>query len=129
VIKKAAYTITRKDGPTPPTPPIPPDPTPVANLWGIVIEETSQRTAEQAVVLTSTKVRDLFKDGGFRVVDKDTETAADVRPYQERAKGQALPVLYLVDTTGKIYYEGAIPKTVAIMEELVGKYKSKGGAK
>jgi hypothetical protein len=128
-IEEAVYSLVRNDGASPnPSPSPAPKPTPVANLWGIVIEESSQRTAEQAVVLTSAKIRDLFTDGGFRVVDQDTNAMSDVKPYQERAKGQKLPVLYLVDTNGTIYYEGSLPTNVAAMEVLVGKYK-KGGAK
>jgi len=134
-------TPTPTPGPTPnPTPdpaPTPtPTPTPVAaDLWGVVVEESRNRTAEQAQVLASPEVRKLFKDEHLRVVDpigddgKPVEVAADMKPYVQRAVGQKVAWLFLTDTKGEVLYEGELPATVAAMKALVAKHKAKGGGK
>jgi hypothetical protein len=144
-IKRAYYTVTRKPDPNPqpnpnpnpqPDPKPDPKPTPVENLWGIVIEESAERTPAQAALLTSPKVRSLFREGEFRIIDPIDDTgkrvpvAPDMKPYVERALDgtQKLPVLFLVDSKGTIFYEGSPPATVAEMETLVAKYKAKGSA-
>lgn len=111
--------------------PIPPLPPPVpSELWGVVIEETTERTPQQAIVLASPEVRALFDKGEFRVIDDDTPVGADLRPYLDRAKGKKLPQLYLVDSKGTVCYEGPLPATVAEMKSLVAKYKpGKAGGK
>jgi hypothetical protein len=109
---------------------------PPAELWGIVVEETSQRTPQQAVVLSSPVVRALFKEGAFRIVDPkrgDTEVdvSPDMKPYVERCKDQTgqwlpLPILFLVDKPGRVYFEGALPANVPAMVALVNKHKGGG---
>jgi hypothetical protein len=97
-------------------------------LWAIVVEESAERTPAQGIVLASPKVRALFPAaGGFRLVDKDSKVDAALQPYVDRAKGQKLPVCFLVAPTGQVYYEGALPATVDAMTALVAKIK--GGAK
>ena len=114
--------------PVPPIPPVPPVPVP-AELWCIVIEESAERTPQQGIVLASPKVRALFPAaGGFRLVDKDSKVDNALQPYLDRAKGQKLPITFLVDPKGQVYYEGTLPATVDAMTALVDKIK-KGGAK
>lgn len=127
------YSIARQDGPGPDPKPDPrpdpkpdpkPDPLPVPTvLWGIVVEETAKRTAEQAVVMASPKTRAVFDAGNFRPVDKDLVVSPDLKPYVERAGKQALPVLFVVDDKGKVYFEGPLPATVADLETLVAKLR------
>ena len=62
--------------PDPPPPPIPPDPPPpivVEQLHVIIVEESADRTPEQAKVLLSKAVRDYLKsvDGVLHIVDQD----------------------------------------------------------
>ena len=115
--------------PVPPVPPIPPvPPVPVAELWCIVIEESAERTPEHGIVLASPKVRGLFPAaGGFRLVDKDSKVDNALQPYLDRAKGQKLPITFLVDPKGQVYYEGTLPATVDAMTALVDKIKKGGG--
>ena len=128
--------LTAKDGPIPPPPPVPPvppippvPPVPVpAELWCIVIEESAERTPQQGIVLASPKVRGLFPAaGGFRLVDKDSKVDNALQPYLDRAKGQKLPITFLVDPKGQVYYEGTLPATVDAMTALVDKIKKGGG--
>jgi hypothetical protein len=117
--------------PVPPTPipptPIPP-PTPPADLWGVVVEESSARTPAQGIVLLSPKVRALFRPQEFRLLDKDPPATPDMQPWINlaKAKGLTLPVLFLFDSKGVVYYQGDLPATVAAMETLVGKIKTGG---
>lgn len=121
--------------PVPPTPPIPP-PVPVpTTLFGIVVEESKERTPAQAVVLLSPKVGALFKaDGGqFRIVDPwaDDGSRRDVgvamRPYVVRAEALKIkPYLFIVSPDGTVYSEGLLPAKVADVETLVVKIR-KGG--
>ena len=63
-------------------------------------------------------------------MDKDT-VSPDMAPYVKRSAGAKLPQLYLVDAKGTVYFEGALPATIADLESLVAKYrtKAKEGAK
>lgn len=113
-----------------PTPPPEPKPVPVppSELWGIVIEESANRTPEQAEVLVSLQVRGLFPDGKFQIFDpvKEDGTPAtpppDLQPYVARARGKesSWPMLFLVAPNGDVKYEGPMPATVAAM---VAKHK------
>ncbi len=136
------YTVTRKDvepdpqpDPEPQPDPQPdpkPDPKPVpTKLWAVVIAETKDRTPAQAAVLASTKFRALF-DGGYRdfdPLDKDGKERAvpvDLKVYAERAKTMTKPVLFIVDDSGNVYYDGALPATVAKAETLVAEIRGGG---
>lgn len=124
-------------GPTPPPvpPPVPPVPPPVpvpTVLWGIVVEESKERTPAQAVVLTSPKVDALFaaNKGSFRIVDgwKDDGTKRDLGPaldkYRDRSDElKTRPMLFVVDPTGFVYFEGKLPAKVSDVEALVGKIR------
>jgi hypothetical protein len=120
-----------KGGPSPDPKPDPkPDPippVPVTELWAVIIEESAERTPAQGIVLASPKVRALFPAaGGFRLVDKDSTVDSALQPYLDRAKGQKLPVCFLVAPSGFVHYEGALPATVDATVSLVDRIK-KGG--
>jgi len=129
-IAEATYVLVRQDSPVPPAPPVPipvppvPIPVPVADLWGVVVEESAERTPQQAIVLTAPEVRDSLKQ--FRVLDKDTTVATDMQPYLDRAKGDVLPVLFLVDGSGKVHFEGPLPATLDAMKALIARWKGGG---
>lgn len=137
-IATATYSVVRQDGPSPEPEPEPepePDPTPPTELWGVVIEESDTRTPEQAAIYMSTEVRKLFEKTEFRIVDPVNDAgervpvSAFVKPYVERAlAAKSLPMLFLVDAAGKVYYEGPLPATTAAMLKLVQE-TLKGGAR
>jgi hypothetical protein len=136
-IEEVSYLLTRQDGPGPnpgpePKPDPKPDPVPPpvpipTEIWAVVVEESSQRTPEQAILLASPKVRDLFAKDHFRIVDKDTAVNPDLKPYLDRSTSKTLPLLYVVDGKGSVFYEGPLPATIQAAEELVAKIKK--GAK
>ena len=121
--------------PDPKPDPIPPPPGPLAEMWVIVVEETSQRTPEQAWVLLDPTVRQWMKANGhhLRIVDKD-QTASDLAEWIGRAlaknrkgdqtapRADALPYLFVVDDSGSVVFEGALPSGPIQMLELVKKW-------
>jgi hypothetical protein len=132
------YAVTRRGEPAPnpsPDPSPEPSPEPVGDLWAIVIEESKDRTPEQAIVLASQEVRDLFKDGRFRVVDAVNDSgkvvlpADDMRTYVQKAipKRAEWPVLFLVDEAGNGFYTGTLPETVDAMKALVEQNTKEAG--
>jgi len=126
-IEVAEYELIRQDAPGPEPGPEPqPDPNPPAELWAIVVEESGERTAQQAIVMADPEIRGLFKASRFRIVDQD-EAAADMRSYVKRAtdKGMKLPALFLVSPEGKVHFEGDLPATVAETKALVRKILGK----
>lgn len=126
-------THTLHNGPAPEPDPDPdpdPEPLPPSELWAFVIEESANRTPEQAIVIASPEIRSMFSEGCFRVVDPLVDGAqvpvsADVKPYAERAvlQKEKWPMLFLVDTDGKVRYEGPLPATVEEMKTLVETHK------
>jgi hypothetical protein len=104
-----------------------PMPSPPEVLYSIVIAETStdQLTPEHSVVLHNVEVRELFKDGHFRVIDPDTPVTADLQQFKDKAKTRAVdkPTLFLVEPNGKVHYEGDLPNTVNEFKTLVNKIK------
>lgn len=128
-IEVATYRVIRQDGPDPDPEPDPdpdPDPDPPCELWGIVVEESGRRTAQEAIVLADPGVRGLFADKRFRVIDRD-EASAALKSYADRAKGMDLPALFLVSAAGKVHFEGPLPSTAAAAKALILKYKEGGG--
>jgi hypothetical protein len=129
--REVAYSLVRIDGPAPKPDPKPdpkpePQPKPPVELWGFVVEETADRTPQQAIVLGSPEVRKAFPQR-FRILDKDLEVDATLQTYQSRAAGKTLPMLFLTGPDGTLYYEGPLPSTVADMLKLVA--EKKGGGK
>lgn len=125
------YILTRQDGPSP-NPDPDPDPNPPVTIRAVVIEESKERTPEQAIVLASEKVRASFP-GGFRLVDplvdeKKVTVPDDVKGWVEKAipKRKSWPYLFIVNEKNKPVYQGALPKTIAEMDKIVEKVK-KGG--
>lgn len=145
-INELTYTLTRDSEPEPgpdPQPDPEPEPVPPQSLWAIIVEESLDRTPDQAAVYVSPQVRELFEWKRFRVIDVTGPVGNDMEPWRQRAlraacptgtcpadvkPGAALPVLYLVDANSKIYYEGPPPATIDLMVSLVEK-TLKGGAK
>ena len=118
-----------------PVPPPPPPPPPPADLWGaIVIEESNERTAEQAAVLLSQELALYFETAklAYRIEDQDAEgpdgnTPADLKPYIERAKKAGnLPRVFVIATDGTIVFEGYLPATSSQFVALMRQY-AKGG--
>ena len=117
----ATVVVTVKgEGPAPdPTPGPTPGPNPPAKPKCLVIEEQSQRTAAQAVVLSSQKVRAAFS-GGFVVEDKDVKdktgkTPAGLQPYIDVAVKAGLPYVFVFGDDGKVWKEAKLPATVDAM--------------
>ena len=132
-IKETHYLLTRQDAPDPEPDPDPdpdPDPKPVA-LWAVVIEESSQRTPEQAAILASPQVRGLFVKDRFRIYDpldvNDPVPPVELAPYVTRALTQRTkwPWLFLVSPDGDVQWEGTLPETVTEMESLVNQHKAR----
>jgi len=135
------YELKRKDSPTPnpnpnpnPTPNPNPNPLPPSVLWAVVVEETADQTPEQALVINSTKLRSLFPEDHFKVVDPlvngvRVPVSSDLTPFVDRAMllKDKWPMLFLSSPTGDVYYEGPVPNTEVEFESLVAKYM-KGGA-
>jgi len=119
--KKALLDALNVVPPVPPEPPKP-EPAPPGPLFGIVIEESSQRTPCQATVMAAPAVRALFT-GGLRIVDKDAPAGLD--KWVQASAGQLLPVLFLTDKKGTVFYKGALPATVPAFEKLVA--EKRGG--
>ena len=130
--------------PTPVPPPIPPptpepepEPEPVAPLWGaLIIEETGQRTPEQAATLLSRELALYFVTTklAYRIEDQDAEgpdgtTPADLVPYIELAKKAGnLPRVFILSTDGTIVFQGYLPATSSAFVALMRQY-TKGGKK
>jgi len=122
-IEKARYAIAKLHGPEPrpePEPQPEPEPTPVAQVWGIIVEETAERTPQHAIVMNDHGFRALF-DGRLRVVDDDTQSA-QYQKYVERSRGRKLPQLFLVDEGGAVLFEGALPGSAAEAISLVKRF-------
>jgi len=112
--------------PKPDPDPDPTPPPPLAEMWVIVVEETSQRTPEQARVLLDPTVRQWMAKNQhrFRILDKD-QTSADLQPWINRATAQpgiALPRLFISDSSGVVYFDGELPHSWMELLELVKKW-------
>jgi len=133
---EAIYDLVKRGGPVPPPPPPPPPPPVPTELWAIIIEESAERTPQQAIVLASPKVRAMFK--GWRLFDpmksptEPNPVPVELQPYVDRVNNPeahlSKPVLFLTEPKGTVYFEGPLPETIPAIEALVGKIK-KGGSK
>lgn len=121
--------VSRPPDPSPDPKPPGPQPTPIVDspLWIVVVEESAERTAEQAKLLTSKTLAERLKAKGhhFRIVDKDAKDSkggsGDFGEYVERSKGKTLPVLFLVTPTGDVRFEGPLPANEAAFLATLGK--------
>lgn len=124
--------------PNPPFPPLPPDP-PVVEpgpRWVIIVEETKDRTPQQAAVLTDSSFRQWIATAGhdYRMIDQDVQNRAGTVPaacvpYLDLAKGKTLPRLFIVDgssgdSQGKVLFSGDLPSSAAALKTLI---QQKGG--
>lgn len=126
-------------GPNPPVPPgpgpgptpVPPDPpAPVAGkLFVVIIEETRNAVAARGAWFADRTLKAAMDAKGhkFRVVDKDVtnadgQTPADIKRFVDEAKTKTLPMLYLVNESGKAVYSGAAPVEVSRLIELLTKF-------
>lgn len=99
-----------------------PEPPKPAVVWAVVVEESGERTAEQARVLMSPEVRELFPK--FRLVDADDSVEPRLTELIERAKAKGLPRLFLIDPEGTVHWEGDVPLTVDGWRQLVQEVKA-----
>ena len=76
-------------------------------------------------------VRALFPDGRFRIVDpigddgKRADIAENMNSYADIAMTNLdkWPMLFLVSSDGKIYFQGEMPKTIDAFKKLVAEKK------
>jgi hypothetical protein len=101
-----AAIVVKGVGPDPgPDPPVPPP----GQRWALVVEETGQRTPQQAALLT--KLRSEYQSR-LVIADKDS-TASKLRPYISKVPATIpLPVLVVASMDGVIIRVVALPQTV-----------------
>ena len=113
--------------PVPPPPPPPPPPPVPTVLFGIIAEESKERTPAQAVV--------ILKVGGgkLEIADpwKDDGTRYDLGPVMKKYVDRAIelkikPALFIVSPAGVVYFEGPLPAKPEDVEALIAKIR-KGG--
>jgi len=118
-------------GPDPNPEPDPnPDPDPIPPvvqfLWSFIVEESSERTAATAAIMTSPEVRSLFRPEHFRVVDQDNRTNKALAEWIDKVpNGSALPYWFLTTETGRIVHQGSLPQSVDDVVAVVKKYLPK----
>jgi hypothetical protein len=101
-------------------PPLRPPAAPPGKAWLVIVEETAAASAHRGALLGSKDVADYLRARAWRarVADKDVRDAsgrapADLAPYLARARGCALPRLFVVCAGGKLLFEGDMPATPA----------------
>jgi len=114
-------TIVVRDNDEEPGPEPQPGPFPAEDCV-IVIEETGERTAEQAIVLTDPDVLELM-DGNIFIVDKDVKNVDGQTPdwlesLLPEAVKSGLPYVYVV-REGKVVAKGQLPPTADALVEFV----------
>lgn len=119
---------TPEPGPDPapdPTPPLP-----LSQMLVIVVEESADRTREQAWILLDPTVRKWMTDNGhrLRILDKDSQSP-DALPWIQRATAPtetvpspALPRVLISDSGGSVSFVGDLPAGPIGMLELVKKW-------
>lgn len=119
-------TVGPQPGPGPDPGPNPdPSPGPQRLSLVLVIEESSERTPEQAAVLTNGPLREwmLKQNLSFRLLDKDLEGTAPavfVRYFRAAAEGGTYPVVFLVGDDASVISQGALPATVDEFKARIG---------
>ena len=84
-------------------------------MFGVVVEETSQRgalTGDQVKLLVDKEIPDYLHSvgGDWRVLDKDTTASLPdaLKTFVAEAKGKQLPWLVLTNKEGKVVYSGKL---------------------
>jgi hypothetical protein len=100
------------EGENGPDPPPPPPPGPLASMQVIVVEESKQRTPNQAQILLDPTLRKWLTKNGheIRLAEKD-QPSSDLKQWIAQA-GSALPYLFIVDPSSggdKAVWEGPLP--------------------
>lgn len=96
-------------------PPVPP-PTP-SKAWGVILEETRERTPQQAALWL--KVRSEFQAGPkLLILDQDSPDAA---AYLSAVGGLSLPVLLVCNESGQVVSSAACPTTLAAIKKALGR--------
>ncbi len=97
-----------------PNPIDPPDPPPIGQVSrAVIVEETAERTPEQAAVLTSPLLQTLRKSGKLIVLDKDAKDSQG-QPALELSQydAQPLPRVLGLDSAGVRSAAAELPGTV-----------------
>lgn len=127
----AIYRVSGLDSPQPgPEPEPEPEPEPQPNPQGplslIWIEETADRTPEQAQAITDTAIRDAIREAGWSirvadvdVVDEHGDPPSDLQPYIEAAKRAGTPRLFAVDSVGAEVFAGKAPDDIAAFKAIL----------
>lgn len=121
-------------GPTPdpepgPEPAPDPEPEPIPDfeepLTLLLIEETGDRTTDEAAAVLSQDIINFIKSKEWDrylldqdIKDKDGKTPASVKPYIDRAVGKGLPWYIIVDKNGKVITEDTITTEEALLKVL-----------
>jgi hypothetical protein len=104
-----------------------PDPNPVpppvsGKLRVVIVEETKDATIARGRLVGSTELFKYMADQNirWRIVDKDGRDAGgmlpnDVKTYVEDAASRTLPWMYVVDSTGKLQFEGTPPAPAEVL--------------
>ena len=117
-------------GPNPNPDPQPPS-GPKTVLW---IEESSQRTPQQALAIANRSLREAIVAGGWTlrvvdidVVDENGQPPSDLAPYLMAAKQAGLPRVFIFQD-GREVYAGAAPPDVSSFANLLRRYGLPVGA-
>lgn len=116
-------------GPLPPVPPGPNPPGPVVtdpNAWFIVVEETSQRTPELALMLDYRLWNEVIQTGKYRFYDQNSPDAIQ-RKYDKLAQQEikesigtqnpkSLPIILAVKDNGDLIQSKSLPKNKADLQ-------------
>lgn len=113
-------------GPLPPVPPGPLPPGPVVvdpNAWFVVVEETSQRTPELALMLDYRIWNEVVTTGKYRFYDRNSPDAIQ-RKYDKLAEQEiresggtkSLPIILAVKDNGDLIQSKSLPKNKADLQ-------------
>lgn len=109
VDQKAAFEVAGSDPPPPPP----------GERWGMIIEESSERTAKQAALYQ--QVRDQIKSPTVLILDKDQPGSAAPLVSQAIAlKPGTLPLLVTVSSAGTVATVTALPDSLTAIKSQLG---------
>lgn len=121
--------------PVPPTPPTPPSPIPVAGNRVLIVYETGELgklSPQQLNILYAAPVRTALnnfavfdaaaKQKEWRIWDKDVDTSAESKLWQDAMKIPRTQVPWVIISTGKSGFSGPLPSSVDEFMALLNKY-------